>query len=629
MAQTDIAVFAMEHNILKENTLRLIRIGYPLLRVRANILSYKDNQEFCLIKKFIHRLVTGDRPNDENPTVYVQDRLQAFQLLGLDGDLYDVSSYYYDELILDGLIHDSPRGALAGAAPVNDPALERIRSSRQTETYLTVDTFNLDIYGQKISGLPCKSTEDLINAYEKDICIPFLPEYVEQPEVLEALINQKNFDFDSCTEEYKTDRLQAQNMPLGVQGIELIREDEDDASVDVFWMPYYLAWEKTEDGTQYCLYSNTSGRPINLFPINKPEHKALQEFLQQIFRSQYYGGVSYFLTDCVEIPLTSGKNKPLKGVTVDPDGNYSTALTDTQLALICMSEEAEAIDVLNLITKGTGVIPTREAGRLVRFHLTEKQRAFCQQVLEDPQNRYALAMPMLEQAVEQSDTEAAYHLANCVLMGRGTEQDMEKALSLYHKAAENNHPWAKLYEGLCYLSGHGAEVDPDAAIACWKELDPRAPSYSAALHNIGTAYIRQEKYDDAAAVLQQAEQRNFVSAFTAYSLGYLYEKGLGVEQSFEEAAKRYEIAAKWGHIPARVSLAACYLRGAGVKKDISYGKQLLKEALRPCPEERLFFLGSKPFIPYLNLACTDEELEKRRATLETLQQRAKDLLSKL
>ncbi len=629
MAQNEIAIFAMKQGILKENTLRLIRIGYPLLRVRANILSYQDSKHFCLIKKYLHRLVTGDQPDDQNPTVYVQDRLEASRLLGLDKDLYDVASYYYDELILDGLIHDSPRGALAGAAPANDPTLERIRSSRQGETNLTVDMFSLDIYGQKVSGLRCKTREELLAAHGKDICLPSPPEYTEQPEVLEALINEANFDFDNCTEEYMTARLQAQNMPHGVRSIELVREDGDEDPVELYWLPYYLAWEKTEEGSQYCLYSNTSGRPIDLFPINSPSHKALQDFLQYLFKGKHYAGVSYALTDAVEVSLSNSKTELCQNVTMDPDGNYHTPLTDTQLALVCMSEETEAVDVLNLITTSAGVIPTREAGRLVHFCLTEDQQALCEKILADPKNRYTLVMPLLEQAAENGNTEAIYHLANCALMGRGTEQDMQKAFALYRKAAERKHPWAALYLGVCYLNGYGTEIDLEAGIACWKEIDPRAPSYSAALHNIGTAYIRQPDYDAAVLALQQAEQGNFVSAFTAYTLGHLYETGKGVEQNYEEAVKRYETAAKWGHIPARITLATCYIRGTGVERDIPRAKKLLKEALQPCPEERLFFLGSNPFIAYPNLACTDDDLEKRRAALEAFQQRAKVLLSKL
>ena len=629
MAQNEIALFGMKQGFLKENTLRLIRFGYPLLRVQANILSYKDNMDFCLIKKYIHRLVTGDRPTDENPIVYVQDRLHAFRLLGADKELYDVASYYYDELILNGAIHDTPQGALAGPAPFDDPSLKRIRSSRQSEGNLVVDMFTLDIYGNKVSSVRCRSLAELLGDYERDICLPYPPEYVGQPEVLEELINQRNFDFSKCTEEYMTNRLQEQNMPHGVQRIELVQEEEEDDPVEILWVPYYLALEKTEDGTQYCLYSHSSGRPIDLFPINSPDYKVLQQFLDQLLQGRYFPGITYHLTDSIEIPLTGKKFALEKDVTMDEDGNYHVPLTNDHLALICMLEEADTVDVLNLITKSVGVIPSCEAGRLVHFHLTEEQQAFCQAVLDAPQNRHLLAMPMLEQAAENDNVEAIYHLANCLLMGRGTEEDQHRAFTLYQKAAAKKHSWGQLYESFCHLNGFGTKVNPEASLASLLQINPRAPSYSLVLHNIGVAYLLQKEYANAAKALQQAESRNFVSPLTAYSLGYLYEKGLGVEQSYEEAVKRYQTAAKWGHIPARFSLAACYIKGTGVEANIPYAKQLLQEVIQPCPEDRLFYLGAKPFIPYTNFACTATELERRRKLLESLQQRAQNVLSKL
>ena len=274
MAWNNMATVAMEQGLINENTLRFIRIGYPLLVVQANILSFRDNREFCLLKKYIHRLVTGDQPDSKTPMAYVKDRLEAFQLLSLDNELYDVASRFYDELIIEGKIHDSPRGALAGAAPKNDPALSRIRSSRQGETCLFVDPFSGEIYGQKVSGLSFRTLGELVASHEKDICLPILPEYIYRPEELEALINQKNFSFENCTEEFMTARLQAQNMPHGATGVELLQSDTAPA-VEVLWRPYRLAWQKTENGDEFLLYSNTDNTPIDLFPINSPGHKAL------------------------------------------------------------------------------------------------------------------------------------------------------------------------------------------------------------------------------------------------------------------------------------------------------------------------------------------------------------------
>ncbi len=626
MAQNNIAITAMKQGLINENTLRFIRIGYPVLRVRANILSYKDSQDFCLIKKYIHRLVTGDQPTDPAPIAYVKDRLQAFQLLGLDKELYDVASYYYDELILDGKIHDSPQGALAGAAPDNDPTLRRIRSSRQVESCLMVDPFSADIYGQKVSELRYKTDRELASSWGDDICMPILPDYISHPETLEALINQQNFSFENCTEEFMTARLQAQNMPQGTRGIELV-QDDDKPAISVYWRPYWLAYQRTEEGNKFFLYSCTSGALVDLFPINEPRYQVLQRFLLGMFDTPYYSSVNYALASTVDIPIHD-KTQLAENVIRDDNGNYRVSLTDVQLAQICMAEETEVVNVLQLVTAGVGVIPTREAGRLISFTLTPQQIAFCESVLAAPEDRYALAFPILQEAAAQGNREAMYHTANYFYMGRGVAPDLEAAFALYKKASEAKHPWAILYQGICHLNGHGTAVDLDAAIDCWRKLPPNAPSYTAALHNIGIAYQKKDP-KVAVEILTEAQSRKFITPFTSYALGYLYANGLGVEADPEEAAIQYAVAAGRGHIPAKYSLARCYISGTGVEKDLAKARQLLTDALQPCPEDRIFYLGAYPFIPRAHLVYTREELEKRPQLLDLIQSQAQKMLSRL
>ena len=314
---------------------------------------------------------------------------------------------------------------------------------------------------------------------------------------------------------------------------------------------------------------------------------------------------------------------------MDANGNYRVALTDSQLALICMAEAEEVVSTLKLVIDGAGIITTREAGRLVRFSLTPEQLAICQKVLSDPQCRYGCTLPLLQQAAEQGNRDAIFHLANCSFMGRGMEPDMEKAFALYQKASNANHFWATFYLGFCLLNGYGTEADPQAAIACLKKLPPNALCYPAALHNIAAAYLQEKDFHTAAEVLHQVEQGSFITPFTAYSLGYLYANGLGVEKNPEEAAKRYRFAANLGHIPGKYALAKCYLEGNGVKKDTGEARKLLQQILQQLPEERLFFFGAAPFISYPNLVYAPQDMEKRRGLLKTIQSLAQKALSTL
>ena len=54
-----------------------------------------------------------------------------------------------------------------------------------------------------------------------------------------------------------------------------------------------------------------------------------------------------------------------------------------------------------------------------------------------------------------------------------------------------------------------------------------------------------------------------------FDLGYLYETGVGVPQSFGQAADYYQTAAEQGHATAANNLASLYERGQGVDKNLN------------------------------------------------------------
>ncbi len=378
MAYNSVGIFANEHGLINENTLRFIHLGYPILQVRANILSLKDSPTFNLMKKYIYRLVSGDDPDCKNPMAYVDNRLEAFQLLGIDKELYDVASYCYDELILEGKIHDSEMGPLAVAAKENDPTLKRIRTSRQRESLLLIDPFSTTIYAA--NKFPTPKAKDEILRNNNDICLPTLPEYVTHLETLEALINQQNFSFEDCTEEFMTARLQEQFMPSGTKSIELL---SDEAYPKTYWLAYYLALQKTEDGETFYLYNPTNGKIINTFPINDAEHREFRDFFKNLFYSTAKQKVEYSLTRDVDFELKDENGCLNPEINLDENGNYIVTLTDNELATILSTDEDEAVEALKILLYGTTVITNNEAGRLIHFILTDEQKEMCQNKLSD------------------------------------------------------------------------------------------------------------------------------------------------------------------------------------------------------------------------------------------------------
>ena len=63
------------------------------------------------------------------------------------------------------------------------------------------------------------------------------------------------------------------------------------------------------------------------------------------------------------------------------------------------------------------------------------------------------------------------------------------------------------------------------------------------------------------------------------SLGYMYDKGLGVQQDYKQAVKLYRLAGEQGHASAQFNLGVMYDKGQGVPQDYKEAvKWLLKSA---------------------------------------------------
>lgn len=75
------------------------------------------------------------------------------------------------------------------------------------------------------------------------------------------------------------------------------------------------------------------------------------------------------------------------------------------------------------------------------------------------------------------------------------------------------------------------------------------------------------------------------------SLGYNYEKGLGVDQDFDKAIEWYRKSAEQGNAEAQYSLADCYLCGRGVAMNEVEAIKWLHKAAEQGHIEAQYYLG--------------------------------------
>ena len=115
-------------------------------------------------------------------------------------------------------------------------------------------------------------------------------------------------------------------------------------------------------------------------------------------------------------------------------------------------------------------------------------------------------------------TEAQYNLGLAYENGYGVEQDYQKAIEWYQKAAQQGLAKAQSNLGGMYANGHGVKQDYQKAIEWY----------------------------------QKAAQQGLAKA--QYNLGLVYENGYGVTQDYEEAMFWYQKAADQGYALAQDAL---------------------------------------------------------------------------
>lgn len=85
----------------------------------------------------------------------------------------------------------------------------------------------------------------------------------------------------------------------------------------------------------------------------------------------------------------------------------------------------------------------------------------------------------------------------------------------------------------------------------------------------GSSFWDQERYEEAAECFRRVLELDPTHYGANTSLGVLYRRGMGVEQSYEEAANRFRISAEQGFALAQLFLGDAYADGEGVQQDYS------------------------------------------------------------
>ncbi|KAG0198331.1 hypothetical protein BGX28_008244 [Mortierella sp. GBA30] len=171
--------------------------------------------------------------------------------------------------------------------------------------------------------------------------------------------------------------------------------------------------------------------------------------------------------------------------------------------------------------------------------------------------------------------------------GYGVNTNRAEAAERLRKAATMGDPRAQCFLGSMYQNGDGILRDCTKA-AEWlrKAADQEFPP---AQHALGRSYLQggdgvPQDYLKALDLFLAANQEFKCGC----SLGYIYLKGLGVEQNHEEALRWYRESASLGCPSGQLNMGIFYFKGWAVEQDYAEATRFFTLAAQALPQAQLY-----------------------------------------
>lgn len=176
---------------------------------------------------------------------------------------------------------------------------------------------------------------------------------------------------------------------------------------------------------------------------------------------------------------------------------------------------------------------------------------------------------------------ALYMLGMMYFKGDGADQDRNKALELWHRAADEEHPAALGLLGRAYMEGKlGFDKDAASGLALLEKA-ANGGNTSSSIY-LGNIYANgrgvEQNMERAMKWYEQAASAG--DAHSQYIVGLAYLDGSGVPVDEGRAFNWLRLAAGQDHVNAMLMLSACYSTGKGTPQSADMAEVWKKKALQ-------------------------------------------------
>lgn len=161
-------------------------------------------------------------------------------------------------------------------------------------------------------------------------------------------------------------------------------------------------------------------------------------------------------------------------------------------------------------------------------------------------------------------------------------------------------------------------------------LSPRIPTRTTALdcRIRGGEYVSYHRADYRSALNVWRARAEAGDAEAQHYVGEIYEKGLGIDPDFIEAARWYRLAAEQGYSRSMVNLAYFYEQGLGVEQDVAAAINWYRRASGASEDDLVFASAARAQLEAVR-AELEEALENGRREQRVLEQQVQNLRQQL
>lgn len=181
------------------------------------------------------------------------------------------------------------------------------------------------------------------------------------------------------------------------------------------------------------------------------------------------------------------------------------------------------------------------------------------------------AILIYKQGHEEGNLKCTQRLGVIYYNGEGTEKDLEKAVEYMEMAAAKKEPHAMYVLAVAYyrINKFGDKTD-NIVKTLLKEAyelgSPYAGDYLACIMINELKEGKDINKNELLSYIKFGVENNLNESI--YKYGYIYEKGIAVEQNYEQAYQYYTRAAKANYVKAMIKLADWYKTGIFLARNI-------------------------------------------------------------